>query len=66
MAAAAMRSGRASVLSISATSQAAMPFDDYLGEAVLSPLGMTTTALHGSAAHGITSTLAGPDRRQNG
>lgn len=37
---------------------AAMPFDDYLGEAVLSPLGMTATALHGSPAHGITSTLA--------
>jgi len=40
------------------TAAATMPFDDYLSEAVLVPLGMTTTALHGSPAHGITSTLA--------
>ncbi len=37
---------------------ASMTFDDYLDEAVLSPLGMTATALRGSPAHGITSTLA--------
>lgn len=37
---------------------ASMTFDDYLDEAVLAPLGMTSTALRGSPAHGISSTLA--------
>jgi CubicO group peptidase (beta-lactamase class C family) len=37
---------------------AAMPFDEYLTEAVLVPLGMTATRLDGSPAYGITSTLA--------
>lgn len=37
---------------------AAMTFDDYLTEAVLTPLGMAATALGGSPAYGITSTLA--------
>ena len=36
---------------------AAMPFADYLGEAVLGPLGMTSTALRGSPAHGCWSTI---------
>lgn len=36
---------------------ASMPFRDYLTEAVLTPLGMTSTALRGSPAHGIWSTL---------
>lgn len=37
---------------------AAMTFETYLAEAVLDPLGMTATALDGSPAYGITSTLA--------
>jgi CubicO group peptidase (beta-lactamase class C family) len=36
---------------------AAMPFADYLGDAVLDPLGMTGAALDGSPAHGIWATL---------
>ena len=36
---------------------AAMPFHDYLSEAVFVPLAMTSTALNGSPAHGVTSTL---------
>jgi CubicO group peptidase (beta-lactamase class C family) len=36
---------------------AAMPFADYLGDAVLAPLGMTGAALEGSPAHGIWATL---------
>lgn len=35
----------------------AMPFAHYLAEAILAPLGMTATALRGSPAHGIWSTL---------
>jgi CubicO group peptidase (beta-lactamase class C family) len=37
---------------------ASMTFDDYLDEAVLASLGMAATALRGSPAYGITSTLA--------
>lgn len=36
---------------------AGMPFADYLGEAVLVPLGMHSSELRGSPAHGIWSTL---------
>jgi CubicO group peptidase (beta-lactamase class C family) len=36
---------------------AAMSFEQYLGEAVLQPLGMLSTELRGSPAHGIWSTL---------
>lgn len=36
---------------------AGMSFVDYLGEAVLGPLGMTSTELRGSAAHAIWSTV---------
>ena len=35
---------------------AAMTFEAYLSEAVLQPLGMTSTALHGSPAHRMWST----------
>lgn len=38
--------------------EAAMPFVTYLHEAVLAPLGMTSTRLDGSPAYGATSTLA--------
>ena len=38
--------------------EAAMPFVTYLDEAVIAPLGMTSTRLDGSPAYGITSTLA--------
>jgi len=34
-----------------------MPFEEYLGEAVLGPLGMTDTALDGSPAHGVYGTV---------
>ena len=34
-----------------------MPFADYLSEAVMKPLGMADTVLHGSPAHGIWSTV---------
>jgi len=37
---------------------AAIPFADYLGEAVLQPLGMTSTKLTGSPAHGMWSSAA--------
>jgi CubicO group peptidase (beta-lactamase class C family) len=37
---------------------AAMTFADYLDEAVLGPLGMSTTSLHGSPAHRMWSTAA--------
>ncbi len=37
--------------------EAGMPFATYLDEAVLAPLGMTSTELRGSPAHGIWSTL---------
>ena len=37
---------------------AGMTFDAYLGEAVLQPLTMTSTALHGSPAHRMWSTAA--------
>jgi CubicO group peptidase (beta-lactamase class C family) len=37
---------------------AGMPFDDYLHEAVLGPLGMTATRLDGSPAADVTSTCA--------
>ncbi|MEO5898949.1 MAG: serine hydrolase domain-containing protein [Ilumatobacteraceae bacterium] len=36
---------------------AAMPFGDYLREAVFEALGMTATVLRGSPAHGVWSTL---------
>jgi len=36
---------------------AAMPFEQYLTEAVLEPLGMTSSELRGSAAHGVRSTV---------
>jgi len=36
---------------------AEMPFEQYLREAVLSPLGMTATVLVGSPAHGARSTV---------
>lgn len=35
-----------------------MPFDHYLREAVLEPLGMHSTTLEGSPAHGVWSTVA--------
>lgn len=34
-----------------------MPFGDYLSEAILQPLGMADTQLHGSPAYGIWSTV---------
>jgi len=34
-----------------------IPFDDYLHQAVLAPLGMTATTLDGSPAHGAHSTV---------
>jgi CubicO group peptidase (beta-lactamase class C family) len=37
---------------------AAMAFSDYLTEAVLEPLGMTSSSLRGSPAHGMVSTTA--------
>ena len=37
--------------------RAAMPFGQYLREAVTEPLGMTSTVLDGSPAHGARSTL---------
>ncbi|MFM2077813.1 MAG: hypothetical protein RJA49_1703, partial [Actinomycetota bacterium] len=37
---------------------AAMPFEEYLDEAVLVPLGMTSSALRSSPAHGVRSTVA--------
>ena len=37
---------------------AAIPFEVYLDEAVLTPLGLASTTLSGSPAYGITSTLA--------
>lgn len=36
---------------------AAMPFEQYQREAVFEPLGMTATALRGSPAHGLQSTI---------
>jgi CubicO group peptidase (beta-lactamase class C family) len=36
---------------------AAIPFATYLDEAVLAPLGMATSALHGSPAHQLRSTV---------
>jgi CubicO group peptidase (beta-lactamase class C family) len=36
---------------------AAMPFADYLAEAVLAPLGMSSTELRGSPAHGVHAPL---------
>jgi CubicO group peptidase (beta-lactamase class C family) len=36
---------------------AGMPFDEYLTEAVLEPLGMANTMLKGSPAHGVHSTV---------
>jgi CubicO group peptidase (beta-lactamase class C family) len=36
---------------------AGMPFVDYLTEAVLRPLGMSSTSLRGSPAHGVFSTI---------
>ncbi len=41
---------------------AAMSFADYLDAAVLAPLGMSSSVLHGSAAHGVRSTLADTTR----
>lgn len=35
-----------------------IPFPEYLREAVLAPLGMTSTVLHGSAGHGARGSLA--------
>ncbi len=35
-----------------------IPFHTYVGEAILDPLGMTATALHGSAAFGMSSTVS--------
>lgn len=35
-----------------------LSFAEYLDEAILQPLGMASTTLHGSPAHGITSTAA--------
>ena len=37
---------------------ASMTFEEYVSEAVLQPLGMTSTALHGSPAHRMWSTAA--------
>jgi CubicO group peptidase (beta-lactamase class C family) len=37
---------------------AGMPFGEYLTEAVLEPLGMSSTAMRGSPAHGVFSTVA--------
>ena len=37
---------------------AAMPFEQYMREAVLEPLGMQHTTLRGSPAHGVYSTLS--------
>jgi CubicO group peptidase (beta-lactamase class C family) len=39
-------------------SAADMPFADYLHDAVFGPLGMESSVLRGSAAHGVRSTLA--------
>jgi CubicO group peptidase (beta-lactamase class C family) len=36
---------------------AAMPFEQYLAEAVFEPLGMTSSALQGSPAHAVHSTV---------
>lgn len=36
----------------------AMPFDQYLSEAVFAPLGMTSSVLRGSAAYGVHSNVA--------
>lgn len=45
-------------LAASAVAAAAeMPFEQYLREAVLEPLGMRSTALRGSPAHGVWSTV---------
>jgi CubicO group peptidase (beta-lactamase class C family) len=38
--------------------QAAMPFEEYVSEAIFEPLGMGASALKGSAAHGVWSTVA--------
>jgi CubicO group peptidase (beta-lactamase class C family) len=38
--------------------EADIVFDDYLAQAVCEPLGMTSTALQGSAGHGAHSTVA--------
>ena len=46
-------------LAAAALSTAAqMPFAEYLREAVFQPLGMSATVLHGSAAHGVRSTVS--------
>lgn len=37
---------------------AAMPYEQYLRQAVFEPLGLAATTLRGSAAHGIRSTVA--------
>lgn len=39
------------------SSKAGMPFDRYLREAVLDPLGMASTELRGSPAHGVHSNV---------
>ena len=44
-------------LAAEVAARAAMPFDGYLSEAVLSPLGMTGTRLDGSPAAGLTGPL---------
>jgi CubicO group peptidase (beta-lactamase class C family) len=46
------------VLAETVAEAAGMPFRGYLDEAVCQQLGMTSTALHGSAGHGASSTCA--------
>jgi CubicO group peptidase (beta-lactamase class C family) len=46
------------LLADAVTAGAGMPFPEYLHEAVLAPLGMTTTRLDGSPAADVTSTCA--------
>lgn len=45
------------VLAQLVTDRAGVPFETYLTEGVLAPLGMTATSLRGSAAHGASSSL---------
>ncbi|HYD09984.1 MAG TPA: serine hydrolase domain-containing protein [Acidimicrobiales bacterium] len=45
------------VLGRAVAESSGMPFEQYLGEAVLSPLGMTSTALRGTPAAGLVGPL---------
>lgn len=46
------------VLADAVAEEAGMPFAEYLKEAVLDPLGMESSELHGSAGHAMRSTVA--------